>query len=219
MAPSVDRSPAQTGLGRLAPDRPARVPAPIEPPAPGVLSASTDTEHFVLRPLCEQDRDSFISVVRESREHLERFSPLHLPEESDEALFERQLRLTERGETSQLACRRVAVGDNGRIHGAFNLNSIARGLVWSADLNWWVGVESAGRGIATEALRRLVRFAVADLPEGLGLHEVRAYIQRDNAISRMLATRIGFERCGEERSYIQTGDTWMVHDVWSLRVK
>jgi len=206
MAMRIEAGSAQDTLARLRPDRPAEIHVAGPP-------------RFTLRMLRENDRAEFVRVMQESREHLEQFSPLHLPDESDEALFERQLGLAERGETSGQALRRIAVAEEGRILGAFNLNSISRGLVWSADVNWWVAESAIGQGVATEALTRLVEFALMDVPDGLGLHELRACIQRENEASRALAVKVGFERCGEERSYIQTGAAWMVHDVWIRRVK
>ena len=176
------------------------------------------TPRFHLRALTEGDRVEFIRVMQLSRSHLERFSELHLQEESDDALFERQLGLTQRGEASGLALRKVAVTGKGQIVGAFNFNSISRGLSFSGDLNWWVSAEALHKGVATECIGGIVTHALRDLPAGLGLHEVRAFIQRDNEWSIRLAGKLGFVRQGEERSHLQTGDKWQLHDLYVRRV-
>ena len=202
---------ARTARERLAELLPQ---TPIE-----VISASVlRTPRFHLRPLSETDREEFIRVIRLSREHLERFSELHLPEETDEQLFERQLGLTQRGEASGLALRRVAVDSSGRIVGSFNLNSITRGLTWGGDLNWWVSVDSLRRGFATECVGAIVTHALRDLPHGLGLHEVRAFVQRENEWSVRIAEALGFVKEGAERAHLQTGDKWHVHDLYVRRV-
>ena len=176
------------------------------------------TPRFHLRALVETDREEFVRVIRLSRSHLERFSELHLPEESDEELVERQLGLTRRGESSGLSLRRVAVDARGRIVGAFNLNGITRGLTWGGDLNWWVSAQSLRKGVATECVGGIVTHALHDLPNGLGLHEVRAHIQQENEWSIRIAKKLGFIRQGDERTHLQTGDKWQAHDLYVSRL-
>ena len=200
---------ARERLARLMPT------APIE-----VLDAGgLRTPRFHLRAMVEGDRAEFIRVMLLSRSHLTRFSELYLPEESDDALFERQLGLTERGESSGLALRRIAVTSKGQIAGAFNFNSISRGLTWRGDLNWWVSADAIHEGVATECVGGIVTHALRDVPGGLGLHEVRAYIQRENEWSIRLARRLGFARQDEDRSHLQTGDKWQLCDLYMRRVE
>ncbi len=195
---------ARTGLG------PAR---PLE-----VASGALRTQRLVLRPLLESDRDEFLRVIAASRPHLAGHAGLFRPGETDGALFERQVRLAASGEASATAKRRVAFLD-GRLVGAFNLNTIARGLEPVADANWWVSAEAAGRGLATEGLTAVVEHALADLPAGLGLWSVRAWITRDNAASVRVAAKAGFRRAGDERSYLQTGEQWVMHDLYERRAE
>lgn len=196
----------QAVLADLAPARPVRVPPP----------ELIRTERLVLRPLLESDGDEFCRVLRESRTHLARFSKLHMPGESDEDLFRRQLALTAEGDQSTRACRRIALLSPGRIVGAFNLNAIRRGLVWEADANWWLAPSAVGFGLASEALIGLLAHAFADLPEGLGLHRVLAGIQAENAASLRLAERLGFVRAGPHRSFLHAGGKWDLHEMFEL---
>lgn len=216
--PHEERSRVRTGV-RVVPRadaRPVRVdlaPAhPIEVSPAGALR----TERFVLRPLVEADRGEFLRVVRGSREHLARFSSLHMPGESDAELFDRQLSLSAEGERSRRACRRVIVDSAGGILGACNLNAIRRGLAWEADANWWLVPSAVGRGCAREALAGLLEHAFADLPDGLGLHRVLAGIQADNQGSLRLALALGFRRAGPERSYLHAGGKWDLHEMFEV---
>ncbi|MCH9057653.1 MAG: GNAT family N-acetyltransferase [Planctomycetes bacterium] len=206
-----------TGTARTARERLAELVP--QPPVEVISTSVLRTRRFHLRPLCESDRDEFIRVIRLSRAHLDRFSALHLPEETDEQLFERQLGLTQRGEASGLSRRRVAVDSSGRIVGSFNLNSITRGLTWAGDLNWWVSVDSLRRGFATECVGAIVTHALRDLPHGLGLHEVHAFVQRENGWSIRIAEKLGFVKEGDERAHLQTGDKWHVHELYVRRVR
>jgi RimJ/RimL family protein N-acetyltransferase len=193
---------------RLAPARPVEVAVP-EPIAP-----------VSLRPLQDSDRPEFLRGIRLSRESLDRWLPLHRPGETDDALFDRQLQLTLAGDAAFSACRRIAIsprpGRPDRILGAFNIIAITRGLELSGDLNWWLAADARGQGIARRALRLLVSSALALPPEGLGLHLLRAYIQRDNFPSIHLAESLGFSRREDGRSHIQTGARWVVHDLYTL---
>jgi RimJ/RimL family protein N-acetyltransferase len=200
--------PPPPAISRLA--RPVRVAAP-EPD----LAAS-----LFLRPLAPSDRDEVIRVARLSRAHLDPWLPIHRPDESDEALFERQLGMTTEGDRAFTACRRIAAlprpAGPDRILGAFNLITITRGLELSGDLNWWTASDALRQGVALRGLQLLFGHALADPPAGLGLHLLRAYIQRDNTPSVDLALRLGMSRRDDGRSHIQTGTRWVVHDLYTL---
>lgn len=184
------------------------------PPLPEPDAFSLHTERMTLRPLTPGDQEAFLRTIALSREHLARFSPLHQPGESDEQLFARQLRLTRVGLEHGTALRLVGVAPDGRISGAFNLNSITRGLSFTGDCNWWVSAEFLGAGYGAEGVRALVDHALADLPSGLGLHAIHAWITRENQPSQHLARVVGFRPAGDERSYLRSGDAWTLHDLW-----
>jgi RimJ/RimL family protein N-acetyltransferase len=201
-SPAMPRPPAASLVRR-----------PVEVTAPDPLAG------LRLRPLCASDRDEFIRVARLSKAHLDRWLPIHRTGESDAALFDRQLEMTTAGDASLTACRRIAVSPapdgHDRILGGFNVISITRGLELSGDLNWWVAPDALRRGIARRALGLLIGHALGEPPEGLGLHLVRAYIQRGNAPSVRLAARLGLTVRESARSYIQTGDRWAIHDLYT----
>ncbi len=196
----------RVGIARLSPTRPVEVLPP----------EALRTARLVLRPLVASDRDEFIRVIQASREHLARFSPLHMPGENDDDLFDRQLALTNDGETTGCACRRIAVEHTGSIVGAFNLNAVRRGLVLEADANCWLAASTVGRGYATEAFLALLTYAFADLPMGLGLHRVLAGIQADNTASQSLVERLGFRKDGPDKSYLHSGGKWDLHEMYSI---
>lgn len=195
-------APTHTPVRALTPARPVEVlPA-------GVLR----TERLLLRPLSEDDRAEFIRVVRASRQHLERFSPLHLPDETDNQLFDRQLALTTEGEAAGKACRRIVLDRAGQIVGACNLNAIRRGLAWEGDANCWLAASAEGKGYATEGMIGLLKYAFADLPDGLGLHRVLAWMQSENIRSERMIERLGFQRGGPEKSFLHAGGRWALHE-------
>jgi RimJ/RimL family protein N-acetyltransferase len=200
-------------LAGLAPGAPVRVDAPRDTDPRGTIR----TARMLLRPLAPADRETYLGAVRLSRAELDRFAPLHKPGESDDALFERQLRCCSSGMEAATAHRMIGVAAAGRVAGGFNLNAISRGLEFKADANWWVNTAFAGQGYATEGAEALCRFALGDLPEGLGLIQVNAWVRRDNRASERIAEKLGFLRAGEERSFLRTGDEWTMHDLYVKR--
>ncbi len=173
------------------------------------------TARLTLRPLRESDREEYLRVIRTSRDHLDRFSPLHRPGESDDDLFLRQLELTGTGDHNVTAWRRIGVLDDGHIAGAFNLNAIRRGLCLEADANWWIAADRVRLGLGVEGVRGMLDYAFMDLPRGLGLHRVFAGIQPENGASLRMAARLGFVRVeGGVSSYLHAGGRWERHDVY-----
>ncbi len=203
-------------LGGLAPARPIEVAAGRGiGPEPPVLA----TERMVLRAPAPGDRDEFLDAVARSRAQLERFAPVHLEGETDEDLFARLVRQAEEGASRGIAERRFAILNDAlpggrRLAGVFNLNAISRGLEAKADATWWVASDAAGRGLGTEGVRAILGHALDDLPRGLGLHAVHAWISPDNEASVRIARRLGFRRPAEGRSYVQTGSRWSLHELW-----
>ena len=190
--------------GSLGLDRPVEVDS----------NSMLRTARLVLRPLRASDRDEFVRVIALSRAHLDEWMPLHEPDESDDDLFARQLRLTEQGDANRSAWRRIGILDDGRIAGAFNLTRIDRGLTAEADANAWVSAECAGTGLGVEGVQAMIDYAMADLPVGLGLHRVTVGIRPGHAVSERLATRVGFTRQPKLRSFLKVGGEWINHDIW-----
>lgn len=174
------------------------------------------TARLELRPLRSEDREAFFDAVIPSRAHLAQFSPLHLPGESDQALFERQLALTQAGEQSGRAMRRIAVLPDGTIAGAFNFNVIARGIENVADLSAWVVGAQAGRGLGFEAMSAMIGHALRPLPTGLGMDSVRGFVQRENATCVRVCERLGMVRACAEATHLLTGGKWAMHDEWRV---
>jgi len=160
------------------------------------------------------DREAFIEAIAISRDELSATSTLHFPDESDDELFSRQLRLCTEGDRDGSAWRRVALLGDGTLAGMFNLNEITRGLLFEGDANWWVRSDLSGRGLGTQGVRLLLRHALGDLPSGLGLHRVTCGIRPENIASKRVAQKAGFVRQPGVMSHLQVGAQWTPHEVY-----
>ena len=196
--------PSASPLAGLAPATPVQVEAP------GILR----TSRMTLRPLSASDREAYLRSVRVSRAALDASMTLHRAGETDDQMFDRQLAVLKNEQAAGHCFRCIGILDDGRIAGGFNLNAISRGLELKADIAWWVASDLTGRGLGSEGVAALVEYALADLPSGLGLHQVCAWITSDNTASIRLAQRVGLRKQGQERSYLQTGERWAVHDLF-----
>lgn len=183
----------------------------VEVLAPNVLR----TSRMVLRPLRASDHDEFLRMIEASRAEVERWVRPHREGETDEQLFERQLVMCREGDERGLAARRVAVLDDGRIAGCFNLNSITRGLIFEADFTWWISTNLAGRGLGTEGAEAMLDYAFFDLPRGLGLHRVQAAVHPENVRSVRMAQKLGLKKQEGATVAIRFGDEWQAHDLYA----
>ncbi|MBX3359249.1 MAG: GNAT family N-acetyltransferase [Phycisphaeraceae bacterium] len=180
------------------------------------------TDRMILRPLLSGDCVEFLRVVRLNHRPLARFFPIVGDGESSLRVFTRQMRLTTpipHGPNF----RRAAFAHDGRMVGAFNLNTISRGLEFRAELTFWVSVEFQNQGYATEGVAAITRFAFTDLratghdPGGLGLHRLDALVCPENSASRRILTCAGFApRSPALRLPLDIRGRPVDHDLYSL---
>lgn len=182
------------------------------------------TPRLTLRALREDDRAQFISVHERSwSTHLGPWSP-RLESEDFGAFFEQCLARSEDGFSAGSACRLVGFDEGGALVGGFNLNNVARGVFQNADAGWWVGVDHARRGLATEGVRALLDVAFAPFSPygtfdgvsvGVGLHRVQCGIIPTNAPSLAVAAKAGFRREGIALRYLKIDGRWQDHVIFA----
>lgn len=100
-----------------------------------------------------------------------------------------------RGEALDLAM--VEPGDPGVVLGSVSLHEVRPGPGCAA-IGYWLAPEARGRGVATQAVRLLARWAFAEL----GIARLELTCGPDNEASRHLAERCGFTREGLLRSHV-----------------
>ncbi len=153
-----------------------------------------------IRPVAEGDAEALDQLVAANRERLARF----MPWAADQTL--ESTREFIRGAIRQRAeddgFQGVLVVD-GTIAGTAGFHRIDR-LDSATSIGYWLGAEYERRGLMTDAVRALVEHAF----EEWGLHRVELRIAPDNARSRALAARLGFEQEGLLRDAERFGDEY-----------
>ena len=109
-------------------------------------------------------------------------------------------------------CPHVILDDSGRVVGRITLNEIVRGPFLSCHLGYWVGAADNGRGLATAAVRDMIRVAFDEL----GLHRIQAGTLLHNIGSQRVLERNGFVRFGVAPAYLNIAGKWQDHALYQL---
>ncbi|MCC2033042.1 GNAT family N-acetyltransferase [Microbacterium allomyrinae] len=83
-----------------------------------------------------------------------------------------------------------------RLLGIVSLSGVSDGI---AELGYWIESETRGRGVMTEAAERVVEYAFALVPLGLGLHRLGWEALTTNVASARVAQKLGFAWEGQRR--------------------
>jgi ribosomal-protein-alanine N-acetyltransferase len=97
--------------------------------------------------------------------------------------------------------------DEADVLATFTFANVVRGAFQACHLGYGAAASAQGRGLMQEALRAGLDWAFG----GLGLHRVMAnYVPRNERSARLLA-RLGFEREGYAKRYLQIAGVWEDH--------
>ena len=104
----------------------------------------------------------------------------------------------------------VILDDHGVLVGRITLNEIVRGPFQSCSVGYWVAEGATRRGLASAALASMTEIAFGELQ----LHRIQAGTLTDNAASRKVLTRNGFQRFGRAPAYLKIAGRWQDHILW-----
>ncbi|MGD1915453.1 MAG: GNAT family N-acetyltransferase [Phycisphaerales bacterium] len=192
----------------------------VEVFASDAIGTVLETDRLLLRPALSADTKSLQSAIAALVATGETASGVFFPGEQVAAIVKRQLELTAKGVRTGCALRR-AIFDRAApdtILGCCNLTSIERGLEWYAELAFWIVPGARGLGFAHEACAAVVQHALEDLPQGLGVSSVRAYVQPDNDGAQRMLSGIGFDRRTTQCEHLSTGGQHLPHELWTKGV-
>ena len=166
----------------------------------------------VTRLIAVADAPALAGLLRANRDFLAPWDPVHGEGYFTEAgqLAEVRSSLIQYRQGTKLP--HVILGESGAVAGRINLNSIVRGAFQSGSLGYWVSATENGRGLATAAVRDMVRLAFGEL----GLHRVEAGTLLHNVRSQRVLERNGFVRFGLAPGYLKIAGQWQDHALYQL---
>ncbi|WP_104525556.1 GNAT family N-acetyltransferase [Blastococcus atacamensis] len=105
-----------------------------------------------------------------------------------------------------------AVRVDGRLAGQVTVDNIVRGALRTGYLGYWIDRSVAGRGIGSLAVALVCDHAFGPV----GLHRLQADIRPENLPSQRLVERLGFQREGLLRRYLDIDGDWRDHLAYAL---
>jgi ribosomal-protein-alanine N-acetyltransferase len=165
----------------------------------------TGIRHFTL-----DDGPEFTARARQSKELHQPwlFPPDNL---SEYAHYARRL-IDDPARAGFLVCERDP-GEAGAIAGFININNIVHGGFRSGALGYGAFAHAAGRGLMSEGLALVIRYAFGP---ALGLHRLEINVQPRNTASIALARRAGFRLEGFSPDMIYIDGAWRDHERWAI---
>lgn len=100
----------------------------------------------------------------------------------------------------------------GCLVGQINASNIARGVLCSCTIGYWVDQRVAGRGITPTALALLIDHCLG----AVGLHRVEIDIRPENAASLRVVEKLGLRREGFYERYLDIDGGWRDHLAFAV---
>lgn len=103
-------------------------------------------------------------------------------------------------------------GSRERLAGGLTLSNIRRRAALHGNLGYWMSVDSAGKGIMSEAVGIILPFVF----DTLGLQRLQAACLPENTASRRVLEKNRFREEGYAESYLQIDGRWQDHVLYAL---
>jgi ribosomal-protein-alanine N-acetyltransferase len=157
------------------------------------------------------DYREWAALRGESRSFLEPWEPRWSPEELDRAAWRHRIHRYREDYVQGTAIAFFIFEKSGRLAGGITLGNIRHGVTQSGHIGYWIGERHAGRGLMTDAVNTLTRFAF----DTLRLHRIEAACIPGNARSIRVLEKAGFRREGLLRSYLRINGFWQDHYLYA----
>jgi len=166
-----------------------------------------------LRPAIAADYPAWARLREQSRAFLTPWEPTWLSDDLTRAAFRRRLRRqAEDIAADESFAFLIFDSTSDELLGGLTLGGIRRGVAQAATLGYWMGEPYAGRGYMSRAVRAVLTYAF----EKQGLHRIEAACLPNNAPSKRLLERVGFQQEGYARAYLSINGQWRDHLLFAL---
>jgi ribosomal-protein-alanine N-acetyltransferase len=169
-------------------------------------------EKVTLRVPMISDYREWSALRGESRAFLEPWEPRWNPDELERTAWRHRINRY-REDYAQVSAIAFFIFErgSGKLVGGITLGNIRHGVSQSGHVGYWIGERYAGRGLMTDAVCTLTRFAF----DTLRLHRIEAACIPDNVRSIRVLEKAGFRREGLLRSYLRINGIWQDHYLYA----
>ena len=183
------------------------------------LGTSYDHSAFVrgdgvfLRPAEMADFQDWSRLREHSRSFLAPWEPVWPSDDLTRAAFRRRIkRHAEEMARDEAFPFLIFRARDKALVGGLTIGQIRRGVAQSATIGYWVGVNHAGQGYMSRALRAALAYCFSNLR----LHRVEAACLPSNIASIRVLESAGFKREGLARSYLRINGRWQDHLLFAV---
>ncbi|MCL2595658.1 MAG: GNAT family N-acetyltransferase [Promicromonosporaceae bacterium] len=178
---------------------------------PVTLRAQVGSDVVVLRPLGRRDANNWLRLRSVNHAWLEPWEATKPKPTEGTVVFGDYVRSL-RKQARRGASLPFAIEHNSALVGQLTVSSISRGSLWSATMGYWVGRQTAGRGVAPTA----VAMAADHCFTTLGLHRMEINIRPENERSLRVVQKLGFRDEGIRERYLHIDGEWRDHQSFAL---
>ncbi len=164
--------------------------------------------NFDLKPLNLSDIDELFALTIKNRNHLKRFLNWI---KDDYSIMNTQKFITETLEKEiggKMFSRKIIY--NNKIIGMIGLNGINQDK--SAEIGYWIDEDEQGRGIVSEATKRIVTQGFNEL----NLNRIGLRCAVINTKSCAIPARLGFKKEGVLRQSVLVENKFLDMEIWSI---
>lgn len=161
-----------------------------------------------LRPPRASDFAEWRELRAASRAFLQPWEPTWPADDLSRAAFRRRLLAYARDREAGVAYPFfIYRASDDALSGGITLSNVRRGVAQMGSVGYWCGQPFARQGLTLAAVRALTEFSFRTL----GLHRLEAACIPDNAPSRTLLGKAGFEEEGFAKAYLKINGAWRDH--------
>jgi len=172
-----------------------------------------DGERVRLRPPKMSDHTEWAALRQASRAFLQPWEPTWHTDDLTRAAFRRRLSLYQRDQDLGAGYAFFVFRQTDQaLVGGITLRNIIRGVAQTGALGYWVAEPHTRQGYASAAVVQIKRFAFRRLE----LHRLEAACCPENAPSRQLLLRAGFDQEGRAKGYLKINGVWRDHLLFGM---
>ena len=179
-----------------------------------MMKVRLEGPHVVVRSTSEDDAPRVLAYFDRNRKHLEPWEPNHDDTFYTEAYWRERLRGYD-DDRARGTLERMCIFERpeDEVVGLISLMAVTpRAPVWNARVGYSLDQKKEGRGLMSEALGLVIRYAF----DGLKLKRLLAGYVPQNSRSARVLERAGFVKEGYHREYLFVGGKWEDHVETSL---
>jgi len=178
------------------------------------MTEMTESERLILRLLDESDAPVRLDYYDRNKKFLKPYIP-EMPDDFCTLNFQLD-RIKENKESSDKSSEfRYFIfkkDDPLKIIGNVSVSHIIRGVLQSAFLGYSIDEKENGKGIATEAIQKIIELSFNDIK----LHRLEANVMPSNTASVRILEKLNFTKEGFSKDYCRINGKWEDHLRFAL---